>query len=287
MSNKSRNPLPGFGLTLGFTLFYLSALVLIPLGGLAWRTLHLSFHDFWKYVWTERAIAAYKLSFGASLLAAAINVLGGVLLAWVLSRYRFPFRRLMDGLVDLPFALPTAVGGLAIASIYAQNGWIGSFFAPQSWLGHYFGPNGLQVVATPIGIVIALVFVSFPFVVRTVQPVLESLDRDVEEAAAMLGAGRARTFWSVILPALGPSILTGFTLAFARSLGEFGSIIFVSSQIRFKTEIAPMIIVERLESGDDSSIPSAIAIAVFLMCASFACLGAINFLESSARRFQK
>ncbi|HTI72119.1 MAG TPA: sulfate ABC transporter permease subunit CysT [Candidatus Limnocylindria bacterium] len=284
MSNKSRNALPGFGLTLGFTLFYLSAVVLIPLGGLVLRTLNISFSDFWKFVWTERAIAAYKLSFGASLLAAAVNVVGGLLLAWVLSRYKFPFRRLMDGLVDLPFALPTAVGGLAIASIYAKNGWIGQFFAPGSRLGHYFGPTGLDLLYSRTGIVIALIFVSFPFVVRTVQPVLETMERDVEEAAATLGAGRLRTFWSVVLPPLIPSIVTGFTLAFARSLGEYGSIVFVSSHIQKKTEIAPMLIVERL---DEYNYAGAISIAVFLMVASFACLGAINLVEALTRRFQR
>jgi sulfate transport system permease protein len=284
MFSKSRHSLPGFGLTLGFTVFYLSALILIPLGGLVFRTLHISLAEFWSYVWSAHAIAAYKLTFGASFLAAGINVVGGLLLSWVLSRYRFPFRTLMDGLVDLPFALPTAVGGLAIASLYAPNGWIGQFFSSTGPIGHFFPPDGLKLIFSRTGIVLALIFVSFPFVVRTVQPVLETMDRDAEEAAAMLGASRARTFWSVVLPSLAPSVVTGFALAFGRCLGEYGSIVFVSGYILNKTEIAPMLIVQRL---DEYEYPAAIAIAVFLMMASFACLVAINLLESWTRRFQE
>lgn len=268
-----RQILPGFGLSLGFTLFYLGVLVLVPLGALTLKGTELGWTGFWEKVLTPRAVAAYQLTFGASFVAALINVVAGVLLAWVLTRYSFPGRRLVDALVDLPFALPTAVGGLALGSLYAPNGWLGQFLTPL----------GIHGVNSRLGIVIALVFVSLPFVVRTVQPVLETLDVEVEEAAAVLGAGRWRTFVSIILPALVPAIITGFALAFARSIGEFGSIMFVSSHKPFETEIAPLLITIRLDEYDTQG---AVAMAVFLLLVSFVILGAINLLEAWTRRSQ-
>src|SRR5436190_3410820 len=237
---KRFNALPGFGLTFGFTLFYLSALVLLPFAGLVIRACGLSWADFWRLATTERALAAYNLTFGASLIAGLANALFGTLLAWVLVRYQFPGRRLIDAMVDFPFALPTAVAGLTLANLLAANGW----------LGRYLLPLGINGVFTPLGVVIALTFVGMPFVVRTLQPVLENLEREVEEAAATLGAGRLRTFLSVIAPSLFPPILTGFALAFARAVGEYGSVVFISGNIRFKTEIAPYLIWIRLEEYD-------------------------------------
>jgi sulfate transport system permease protein len=274
MGHRKFNALPGFGLTLGFTLFYLSAIVLIPLGALVLRATSMTWADFWQLATTERALAAYRLTFGASLTAAVANAIFGTLLAWVLVRYDFPGRRFIDAMVDFPFALPTAVAGLTLANLFAGNGWLGQFLVP-------LGING---AFTPLGVVIALTFVGMPFVVRTLQPVLENLERDVEEAAATLGAGRLRTFVSVIAPSLLPAILTGFALAFARAIGEYGSIVFISGNLPFKTEIAPYLIVMRLEEYNYSG---AIALAVVLLIFSFVLLALINLLEQWAAKFQK
>lgn len=274
MAEKRFRVLPGFGLTMGFTLFYLSVLVLVPIGGLFLRVFNLSWAEFWKLATTDRALAAYQLTFGASLAAAVINAVFGTLLAWVLVRYDFPGRRFIDALVDFPFALPTAVAGLTLASLFAENGWLGQFLVPM----------GIKGAFTPLGVVIALTFVGMPFVVRTLQPVLEHLDRDVEEAAATLGAGRLRTFLSVITPTLLPPVITGFALAFARAIGEYGSIVFISGNLPMKTEIAPYLIVIRLEEYDYTG---AMALAVVLLVISFALLGVINVLEQWANRFSR
>src|SRR5512140_220227 len=272
-ASKRFSALPGFRLTMGFTLFYLSAIVLIPFGGLILRACELSWGEFWRLATTERALAAYRLTFGASLIAALVNAIFGTLLAWVLARYEFPGRRIIDAMVDFPFALPTAVAGLTLSSLFAPNGWLGSFLVP-------LGING---AFSPLGVVIALTFVGLPFVVRTLQPVLENLEREVEEAAATLGAGRLRTFATIIAPTLLPAVLTGFALAFARAIGEYGSIVFISGNLPFKTEIAPYLIVMRLEEYDYTG---AIALAVVLLAFSFVLLGAINLLEHWSNRFQ-
>ena len=268
---KKRGVLPGFGLSLGYTLLYLAFLVLLPLSALIWNAAGLGLSEFWHVATDERAVAAYKLSFGASLAAAVVNAVFGVLLAWVLVRYQFPGRRLADALVDLPFALPTAVAGIALTSMYAPNGFFG---APLAKLG-------LKVAFTPVGIFLALVFIGIPFVVRTVQPVLEELDPSFEEAAAVLGATRIQTFRRVILPALMPGVLTGFALAFARGVGEYGSVVFISGNMPMKTEIAPLLIVTKLEQYDYAG---ATAIACVLLMASFATLFAINMLQRWSRR---
>ncbi|MGD0259919.1 MAG: sulfate ABC transporter permease subunit CysT [Verrucomicrobiota bacterium] len=273
MARKQFNALPGFGLTMGFTLFYLSAIVLVPFAGLLIRALELSWADFWRLATTDRALAAYRLTFGASLIAAVANAVFGTLLAWVLVRYEFPGRRFVDAVVDFPFALPTAVAGLTLASLFAANGW----------LGRYLVPLGIRGAFTPLGVVIALTFVGLPFVVRTLQPVLQNLEREVEEAAATLGAGRWRTFAEIIAPSLLPAVLTGLALAFARAIGEYGSIVFISGNLPFKTEIAPYLIVLRLEEYDYTA---AIALAVVLLAFSFLLLGAINLLQQWASRFQ-
>ena len=272
MVKKNFNALPGFGLTMGFTLFYLSALVIIPIGGLVVRTLGISWSDFWHLATTDRAVAAYQLTFGASLVAALANAVFGTLLAWVLVRYEFPGRRFIDAMVDFPFALPTAVAGLTLANLFAANGW----------LGKYLVPLGIKGAFTPLGIIIALTFVGMPFVVRTLQPVLENFEREVEEAAATLGAGRLRTFISVIAPTLLPPVITGFALAFARAIGEYGSVVFISGNLPFRTEIAPQLIVMRLEEYDYAG---AIALAVVLLIFSFALLAIINVLEQWANKF--
>ena len=274
MANKRFNVLPGFGLTMGFTLCYLSALVIIPIGGLVVRTLGLSWGQFWELATTDRALAAYKLTFGASLIAALANAIFGTLLAWVLTRYEFPGRRIIDAMVDFPFALPTAVAGLTLANMFAANGW----------LGKYLVPLGIKGAFTPLGIIIALTFVGMPFVVRTLQPVLESFEREVEESAATLGAGRLRTFLTIIAPTLLPPVITGFALAFARAIGEYGSIVFISGNLPFKTEIAPYLIVMRLEEYDYAG---AIALAVVLLIISFVLLALINVLEQWASKFVK
>ena len=274
MARKNFRVLPGFGLTMGFTLCYLSAIVLIPFAGLIIRTLELSWADFWHLATTDRALAAYRLTFGASLVAAVANAVFGTLLAWVLVRYEFPGRRFIDAMVDFPFALPTAVAGLTLANLFAANGW----------LGKYLVPLGIKGAFTPLGVVIALTFVGLPFVVRTLQPVLQNLEREVEEAAATLGASRLRTFVAVIAPSLLPAVLTGFALAFARAIGEYGSIVFISGNLPFKTEIAPYLIVMRLEEYDYTG---AIALAVVLLVFSFLLLGVINLLEHWSSRFQQ
>lgn len=274
MTKKKHNPLPGFGLTLGFTLFYLSVVVLIPLGALVLKTAQLSWADFWRLATTDRALASYRITFGASFLAALANAVFGTLLAWVLTRYDFPGRRLLDALVDFPFALPTAVAGLTLADL----------FGPKGWLGQYLVPLGIKGAFSPLGVVIALTFTGLPFVVRTLQPVIENLEREVEEAAATLGAGRGRTFLTVIAPLLLPSLLTGFALAFGRAIGEYGSIVFISGNLPFKTEIAPYLIVMRLEEFDYAG---AMALAVVLLVISFALLAVINWLERWSSRYER
>src|SRR3954469_25742144 len=272
MRSKRFNALPGFGLAMGFTLCYLSAIVLIPFAGLVIRTCELSWSDFWRLATTDRAMAAYRLTFGASLVAACANAVFGTLLAWVLVRYQFPGRRFIDSMVDFPFALPTAVAGLTLANLFAANGWLGKFLAPLGIHGAY----------SKLGVVIALTFVSLPFVVRTLQPVLENLERELEEAAATLGAGRLRTFFSVIAPALFPTVITGFALSFARAIGEYGSVIFIFSNLQNKTEIAPLLIYSHLEEWEYNA---AMGIAVVLIVISFLLLGVINLLERWPNRF--
>jgi sulfate transport system permease protein len=267
------NPLPGFGITLGFTVMYLSAVVLLPIAVLLIKSLSLSWSDLWTAATSRRALYAYGLSLGASFVAALLNAVFGSLLAWVLVRYRFPGRRFLDGLVDFPFALPTAVAGLTLANLFSGNGWF----------GHYLTPLGIEG-PTRFGVVLALTFVGLPFSVRTLQPVLENLDKGVEEAAAILGAGRLRTFVSVIAPTLFPTILTGFGLAFARGLGEYGSIIFISGNKPMETEIAPTLAVARLEAFDYSG---AIGVALVLMAFSFALLFTLNWLQGWASKFQR
>ena len=274
MLKRKFNALPGFGLTMGLTVFCLSTVVLIPTAALFLKATELSWREFWEVVTTERALAAYRLTFGASLVAAFVNAVFGTILAWVLVRYEFPGKKFIDALVDFPFALPTAVAGLTLSSLFAPNGW----------LGQYLVPLGIHGAFTPLGVVIALTFVGMPFAVRTLQPVLEHLDRSVEEAAAMLGAGRWRTFLQVIGPMLAPGIITGFALSFARAVGEYGSIVFISGNLPFKTEIAPYLIVFRLEDYD---YLGATAIAVVLLVVSFLILIAINYLEGWATRFTK
>jgi sulfate transport system permease protein len=271
---RTFNALPGFGLTMGFTLCYLSAIVIIPMGAIVLKAMGIPWKEFWQLATTDRALAAYKLTFGASLIAALANAVFGTLLAWVLTRYEFPGRRFIDAMVDFPFALPTAVAGLTLASLFAANGWLGRFLVPIGFHGAF----------TPLGVVIALTFVGMPFVVRTLQPVLESFEREVEESAATLGAGRLRTFLTVIAPTLLPSIITGFALAFARAIGEYGSIVFISGNLPFKTEIAPYLIVTRLEEYNYSG---AMALAVVLLFFSFALLAVINLLEQWANKFVK
>ncbi len=273
MASARFNALPGFRLTLGFTLFYLSAIVLIPLCALALRGAEVPWPEFWRVITAPRALASYKLTFGASLVAASINAVFGALLAWVLVRYEFPGRRLIDAMVDFPFALPTAVAGLTLTNLFSAHGW----------LGQYLEPLGIRGAFTPLGVVIALTFVGLPFVVRTLQPVLQNAEREVEEAAATLGAGRLRTFVSIIAPSLFPTVLTGFALAFARAVGEYGSIVFISGNLPFQTEITPYLIVMRLEEYDYNA---AIALALVLLVSSFLLLGAINFLEHWSRRFE-
>jgi sulfate transport system permease protein len=270
-ARKRRNVLPGFGPTLGFTLLYLSLIVLIPLAALVWQTTELGWAEFVAVVGSPRVLAAYRLSFGTALAAAAVNAALGLVVAWVLVRYRFPGRALADALVDLPFALPTAVAGITLTALLAGNGWIGR------WLE----PLGVQVAYTPLGITVALVFIGLPFVVRSVQPVLQDLDAELEEAAASLGATRAQTFRRVLLPAILPALVTGFALAFARGVGEYGSVVFISGNMPMKTEIAPLLIVTRLEQYEHAA---ATAIALGMLGVSFALLLAINGLQAWTRR---
>ena len=263
---SARRVIPGFGLTLGFTLLYLSLIVLIPLSATFLKTATLGWEKFWILATAPRVLASLRLTFGTSLAAASLNLFAGLLVAWVLVRYRFPGRRFLDALVDLPFALPTAVAGIALTALYAKNGWIGS------WLDQV----GIKVAFTPLGIFVALTFIGLPFVVRTVQPVLEDLEPDFEEAAASLGATRWQSFRRVVLPALWPSLLTGFALAFARAVGEYGSVVFISGNMPMKTEITPLLIVTKLEQYDYAG---ATAIAVVMLLISFSLLLVINLLQ--------
>jgi sulfate/thiosulfate transport system permease protein len=271
MRLRRRGVLPGFGLTLGYTLFYLGLLVLLPLGALVLRASALGVSEFWRVATEPRALAAYRLSFTASLAGASVDGVFGLLLAWVLVRYEFPGRSLVDAIVDLPFALPTAVAGIALTTVYAENGVFGSLLAKV----------GVKVAFAPLGVVVALTFVGIPFVVRTVQPVLEELDADVEEAAAILGASSFQTFTRVIFPALLPALLTGFALSLARALGEYGSVVFISGNMPMRTEIAPLLIVTKLEQYDYAG---ATAIATVMLGASFLLLFVINVLQRWARR---
>ena len=270
--DTNRRVLPGFALSLGFTIFYLSLMILVPMAAGFWKVSRLSFADFWAAVSSDRAIAAYSLTVGASFVSAAINIVLGFVVAWVLVRYEFPFKRLLDSLVDFPFALPTAVAGLVFSALFVKKGWYGRFLVPL----------GIDVAYTRLGIVLVLVFIGFPFVVRTLQPVLEGLERDVEEASACLGANRLQTFRSVILPSITPAMITGFTLAFARSLGEYGSVVFISGNMPFRTEIAPVLIVARLE---EFAYGEATAIAIVLLLISFATLFLINIVERWSSRY--
>lgn len=271
MRFKERSIIPGFGLTLGFTLFYLGLIVLIPLSAAFIRTARMDWAEFWGAVTAPRVLASYRLSFGASFLAASVNLVFGLLLAWVLVRYRFPGKRLFDALIDLPFALPTAVAGISLTAVYSPNGWIGRVLEPM----------GVKAAFTPIGVWLALTFIGLPFVVRTLQPVLEDLDRELEEAAGSLGADRWQTFRRVLLPPLWPPLLTGFALAFARALGEYGSVVFISGNMPMKTEITPLLIITKLEQYDYAG---ATAIAVVMLAASFFLLLVINLLQWWSRR---
>jgi sulfate transport system permease protein len=265
--------LPGFHLALGFTVLYLSLIMLIPLAGLVLKTATLSWEQFWQTVTAPRVLASYRLSFGASFIGAAINAVFGLLIAWVLARYRFPGKRLVDALVDLPFALPTAVAGITLAAIYSEKGWI----------GQYLADFGFKVAYTPLGIVVALTFIGLPFVVRTVQPVLEDLEPELEEAAACLGANRWQTFRYVILPSVLPALLTGFSLALARAIGEYGSVIFIAGNIPMVSEITPLLIITKLEQYDYAG---ATAIATVMLGASFILLLIINLLQRwGSRRY--
>jgi sulfate/thiosulfate transport system permease protein len=263
--------MPGFHLSLGFTLFYLCLIVLIPLSALFIKTFTMSWEGFWSAVTSERVMASYRLTFGASLIAAALNVVFGGIVAWVLVRYRFPGKRIIDAMVDLPFALPTAVAGIALTALYSNNGWI----------GRYLAPLGIKVAFTPLGIVVALTFIGLPFVVRTVQPVLEESERELEEAAASLGASHWQTFSKVVFPTILPALLTGFALAFARATGEYGSVIFIAGNMPMVSEITPLFIITKLEQYDYAG---ATAIAVVMLVASFLMLLIINMLQAWTRK---
>lgn len=272
---KQRRVLPGFGLSLGFTVFYLSLIVLFPLSALLLKSASMGWGKFWATVGDPRVVASYQVSLTTSLAAAAVNAIFGLLIAWVLVRYPFPGKRFIDAIVDLPFALPTAVAGIALTSLYAENGWIGSLLKPL----------GIKAAFSPLGITIALIFIGLPFVVRTVQPVLQEMDAEVEEAAASLGAYRLRTFARIIFPELLPALLTGFALAFARGIGEYGSVVFISGNMPMKTEIAPLIIMTKLEQYDYAA---ATAVAVVLLMISFLMLLLINWLQwQTGRRTSK
>lgn len=264
--------LPGFGPALGYTIFYLSIVVLIPLSALFFKTASLTWDQFLAAVTAPRVVASYRITFGSALIAASVNGVFGVMTAWVLVRYNFPGKKLIDALVDLPFALPTAVAGITLASVYSPNGW----------LGRYLEPNGIKVAFTPLGILIAMVFIGLPFVVRTVQPVLEELDREIEEAASCLGANRWQTFCRVIFPTMLPAVLTGFALAFARAVGEYGSIIFIAGNMPMVSEITPLLIITKLEQYDYAG---ATAIATVMLMTSFLLLLSINLLQKWSRRF--
>ena len=268
---KRHSILPGFNLALGFTLLYLSLIVLIPLSAAFIRTTELSWEEFWFAVTTPRVMASYRLTFGASFAAALVNAVFGLLVAWVLVRYRFPGKKLIDALVDLPFALPTAVAGIALTALYAGNGWI----------GQYLEPLGIKVAFTPIGVFVALTFIGLPFVVRTVQPVLEDIESELEEAAAMLGANRLQTFLRIIFPTIFPALMTGFALAFARAIGEYGSVIFIAGNMPMVSEITPLLIITKLEQYDYAG---ATALAVVMLVISFILLLVINLLQWWGRR---
>src|SRR5580765_254587 len=267
----SRRVLPGFNLALGYTILYLSLIVLLPLSALVLKTFTLTWEQFWTAVSAPRVAHSYQLTFGASLIAALINLVFGLLVAWVLVRYKFPGKRIVDALVDLPFALPTAVAGISLTALLAGNGWIGQFLEP----------HGIKLAFTPAGIVIALIFIGLPFVVRTVQPVLEDAEKELEEAATSLGATRLQTFTRVILPSIMPALLTGFAMAFARAIGEYGSVIFIAGNMPMVSEITPLIIIGKLEQYD---FAGATAVAVVLLVISFALLLIINALQGWQRR---
>ena len=274
MKARRRNILPGFSMSLGITIGYLSLLVLIPLSATFLRTATGGWDHFWTTVTAPRLIASYKLTLGASFGAALINAIFGFLVAWVLARYPFPGKRIVDALVDLPFALPTAVAGISLTAIYSENGWIGK----------YLMDAGIKVAFTPLGVLVALTFVGLPFVVRSVQPVLEDLDKETEDAARSLGASRWQTFSRVIMPTVLPALLTGFALAFARAVGEYGSVVFISGNLPMRTEITPLLIMTKLEQYDYAG---ATAIAVVMLVVSFVLLLAINILQARSRRYQE
>ncbi|HEY7505370.1 MAG TPA: sulfate ABC transporter permease subunit CysT [Gemmatimonadales bacterium] len=271
MRNRSQSVLPGFGVSLGITCTYLSLMVLLPLATVFTRSTELTGEQFWNTVTDPRVVASYRVTLSASFVAAALNTVFGLLVAWVLVRYRFPGRRLVDAMVDLPFALPTAVAGIALTTLYTPSGWVGA----------YLEPFGIKVSYTWLGITVALIFIGLPFVVRTVQPVLDDLEVEVEEAAASLGARRWQTFARVILPSVGPALLTGFALAFARAIGEYGSVVFISGNMPMKTEIVPLLIITKLEQYDYAG---ATAVALVMLLLSFTLLLAINLLQWAARR---
>jgi len=268
---RATRVLPGFGLTLGYTVFWLSLIVLLPLSALFIKTFSLSWEQFWTAVSAPRVLASYRLTFGASFLAALVNLFAGLLVAWVLVRYDFPGKRIVDALVDLPFALPTAVAGISLTAILAGNGWI----------GQYLEPHGIKLAFTPAGVVIALIFIGLPFVVRTVQPVLEDSEKELEEAATSLGATRWQTFWRVILPSILPALTTGFAMAFARAIGEYGSVIFIAGNMPMVSEITPLVIIGKLEQYDYAG---ATAVATVMLMFSFVMLLVINGLQGWQRR---
>ncbi|HEX4413836.1 MAG TPA: sulfate ABC transporter permease subunit CysT [Lacipirellulaceae bacterium] len=265
-SRTTRSILPGFGLTMGYTVLYLSLVVLIPLGALVLKSGSLGWHGFWAAAWNPRVIASYELTFFTAFVSAVINAVFGLIVAWTLVRYTLPGKSFIDAVIDLPFALPTAVSGIALTAVYAQNGWF----------GRYLEPLGIKVAFTPLGIIVALTFIGLPFVVRTLQPAIDEIDRETEEAAASLGANRWQTFRRVILPAIMPALLTGFALSFARALGEYGSVVFISGNMPMKTEITSLLIITKLEQYDYAG---ATAIATMMLIASFALLFAINLLQ--------
>jgi sulfate transport system permease protein len=269
--SSANRVIPGFGLSLGFTIFYLALIVLVPLSAIFLKTFTMTWDAFWNAVTSERVMASYRLSFGAALIGAAINVVFGGIVAWVLVRYQFPGKRFVDALVDLPFALPTAVAGITLTALYSSNGWIGK----------YLEPLGIKVAFTPLGVVVALTFIGLPFVVRTVQPVLEDAERELEEAAASLGASPWQTFTRVILPGIVPALLTGFALAFARATGEYGSVVFIAGNMPMVSEITPLFIITKLEQYDYTG---ATAIAVVMLVVSFLLLLAINLLQAWTRK---
>ena len=267
----ARRVLPGFNITLGYTVLYLSLIVLIPLSALVFKTLSMTWPEFWAAVSSPRVVASYRLTFGASLIAALVNVVAGLLIAWVLVRYQFPGKKIADALVDLPFALPTAVAGISLTALLAGNGWV----------GRYLEPLGIELAFRPGGVVVALIFIGLPFVVRTVQPVLEDAEKELEEAATSLGASRWQIFTKVILPSITPALLTGFAMAFARAIGEYGSVIFIAGNVPMVSEITPLIIIGKLEQYD---FAGATAVAVVMLVIAFVMLLVINLLQAWQRR---